>query len=176
MPCSILRVDPKDPSEVALKKELLKQVNRTLKASDIMLVDAGFKIKGCQEAQVSRFLLRLAKNFTARRNYLRDTTGKRGKPPTKGDLVRPLARQHKGKKIAASDPDATFSWKTETGETITVQVWYDLVRPDVAPDPQADLFDVYVIHDPRYDKPLLVATHVKLTAQRLTLLYGPLAH
>jgi hypothetical protein len=171
LPCSILRVDPKDPSEAALKKELLIQVGRTLKASDIMLVDAGFKIKGCQEARVPHFLLRLAKNFTARRNYLRDTTGKKGNPPTKGDLVRPLARQHKGKKIAASDPDATFSWTIETGETITVQVWYDLVRPDVEPDPKADLFDVYAISDPRYENPLLVATNVKLKASTAHALY-----
>ena len=109
LPCSILRVYPKDPSEAALKKGFLNQVRRTLKASDIMLVDAGFKIKSCHEAKVPRFLLRLAKNFTARRNYLRETTGKKGKPPTKGDLVRPLTRKHKGKEIAASKPDATFS-------------------------------------------------------------------
>ncbi len=95
LPCSILRVDPKDPSEAALKKELLGQMSRTLNDVEIMLVDAGFKIKACHEADVPRFLLRLAKNFTARRNYLQDTTGKKGKPPTKGDPVRPLARKHK---------------------------------------------------------------------------------
>jgi len=171
LPCAILRVDPKDPSEAKLKKEILDQVSRTLKASDIMLVDAGFKIKSCLEAKVPRFLLRLAKNFTARRNYLRDTTGKKGNPPTKGDLVRPLARKHKEKEIAASEPDATFSWPIETGKTITVQVWYNLVRPDVEPSPTADLFDVYAISDPRYDTPLLVATNVKLLAQTAHALY-----
>ncbi|MCB8954803.1 MAG: hypothetical protein H6650_22595 [Ardenticatenales bacterium] len=171
LPCAILRVDPKDPSEAALKKELLNQVSRTLNTSEIMLVDAGFKIKGCHEAKVARFLLRLSKNFTARRNYLRDTTGKKGKPPTKGDLVRPLTRKHKGKEIAASKPDATFSWAIESGATITVQAWYDLVRPDIAPDPNADLFDVYAINDPRYDTPLLVATNVKMKAQTAHTLY-----
>lgn len=171
LPCAILRVDPKDPSEAALKKELLDQISRILKKLEIMLVDAGFKIKACHEAKVPRFLLRLAKNFTARRNYLRDTTGKKGKPPTKGDLVRPLARKHKEKEIAASDPDATFSWQIETGETITVQAWYDLVRPDVEPDPNADLFDVYAINDPRYDTPLLVATNVKMKAHTAHALY-----
>lgn len=171
LPCSILRVHRKDPSEAALKKELLSQVGRTLKELEIMLMDAGFKIKACHEANVPRFLLRLAKNFTARRNYLRDTTGKKGKPPTKGNLVRPLARKHKEKEIAASDPDATFSWQVETGETITVQAWYDLVRPEVEPSPTADLFDVYAICDPRYDTPLLVATNVKLQAQTAHALY-----
>ena len=171
LPCSIMRVHPQDPSEATLKKELLNQVSHTLEELDIMLVDAGFKIKACHEANVPRFLLRLAKNVTARRNYLRDTTGKKGKPPTKGDLVRPLARKHKEKEIVASDPDDTFSWQIETGETIAVQVWYGLVRPDVEPSPTADLFDVYAICDPQYDNPLLVATNVKLQAQTVHALY-----
>ena len=172
LPCAILRVHPKDPSETALKKEILSRVSHSLRQLEIMLMDAGFKIKACHEAQAPRFLLRLAKNFTARRNYLRDTTGKKGKPPTKGNLVRPLARKYKDKEIAASDPDATFSWELETGETTIVQVWYDLVRPDVEPSPTADLFDVYVINDPRYDKPLLVATNVKLKAETVHMLYA----
>lgn len=172
LPRAILRVHPKDPSEAALKKELLTQVSRTLEKLEIMLVDAGFKIKACHEAQVPRFLLRLAKNFTARRNYLPLTTGKKGKKPTKGDRIRPLARKYKGKEIAATPADATFSWQLETGETITVHVWYDLVRPDVEPSPTADLFDVYAIYDPRYDDPLLVATNVKMEAQTAHALYA----
>ena len=169
---SILRVQPKDPSEAALKKELLTQVGRTLAELEIMLVDAGFKIKACQEAKVARFLLRLAKNFTARRNYLADIAGKKGKKPTKGALVRPLPRTRKGKTIAATPADATFSWQLATGETITAHVWYDLVRPDVQPSPTADRFDVYTFHDPRYDDPLLVATNVKLQAQTVHALYA----
>jgi len=171
LPRSILRVDPKKPSETALKKELLTQVSRTLEKPEIMLVDAGFKIKACHQAQVPRFLLRLAKNFTARRNYLRDTTGKRGKAPTKGDRIRPLARKYKDKEIAATAADATFGWQLETGETITVYAWYDLVRPDVQPSPTADRFDVYAIHDPRYDNPLLVGTNVTMKAKTAHALY-----
>lgn len=169
---SILRVHPKDPSETALKKELLTQVSRNLAELEIMLVDAGFKIKACQEAQVPRFLLRLAKNFTARRNYLADTTGKRGKKPSKGALIRPLPRTRKGKTIVASPAEATFSWQLATGETITAYVWYDLVRPDVQPSPMADRFAIYAIHDPRYEDPLLLATNVKLKAQTAHALYA----
>jgi len=172
LPGSILRVHPKDPSEAALKKALLTQVSRMLAELEIMLVDAGFKIKACHEAKVARFLLRLAKNFTARRNYLPDTTGKKGKKPTKGALIRPLPRTHKGKTIAATPADAIFSWQLETGETVTVHLWRDLVRPDVEPSPTADLFDVYLIHDPRYDNPLLLATNVKVKAQTAHALYA----
>jgi hypothetical protein len=171
LPRSILRVHPKEPSEGALKKELLTQVSRTLAELEIMLVDAGFKIKACQEAKVARFLLRLAKNFTARRNHLPDTTGRKGKKPIKGSLIRPRPRTHKGKPIAASAADTIFSWQLATGETITVHVWFNLVRPDVEPGPTADLFDVYAIHDPRYDDPLLLATNVKLQPQTVHALY-----
>lgn len=168
---SILRVHPQDPSEAALKKELLNQVSRTLAELEIMLVDAGFKIKACQETQVRRYLLRLAKNFTARRNYLPDRTGQRGKRPRKGSLIRPWPRTHKGKTIAATPADTLLSWPLATGETITAHIWYNLVRPDVAPSPTADLFDVYALHDPRYDAPLLIATNVKLQPQTVHALY-----
>jgi hypothetical protein len=171
LPQAILRVHPQDPSEAALKKELLCQVSRTLGELEIMLVDAGFKIKACHQAGVGRFLLRLAKNFTARRNYLPDATGKRGQKPTKGALIRPLARKHKGKVIAATEADATATWTLTTGEIVTVHIWYDLVRPDVEPNPAADLFTVYAIYDSRYENPLLVATNVELEPQTVHALY-----
>lgn len=171
LPQAILRVHPKDPSEASLKKALLRKVARILRLDEIMLVDAGFAIKSCHEAQVARYLLRLPRNFTARRNYLTYAPHKRGKKPTKGPCVRPLARQYKKKEIAATPPDETFSWVLETGETITAQVWYDLVRPDVLPSPTANLFDVYAIQDPRYDNPLLLATNVKLAPATVHRLY-----
>ena len=142
-----------------------------MQSLEIMLADAGFKIKSCHEAQIERYMLRLAKNFTARRNYLAYAPGKRGQKPSKGPIVRPLARKHKEKEIAATPPDDTFSWELETGEEVTVQVWYDLVRPDVEPNPDANLFDVFAISDPRYKNPLLVATNVKLQPQTVHALY-----
>lgn len=171
LPQAMVRVHPKEPSEAALKQEVLKQVRRLLQALDIMVADAGFHIKACHEARIERYLLRLPKNFTARRNYLAYAPGKKGKKPTKGPRVRPLARPYKEKEIAASAPDATFAWMLETGETVTVAVWYDLVRPDVAPSPTANLFDVFAITDPRYENPLLVATNVKLQPQTVHALY-----
>jgi hypothetical protein len=171
LPQSMVRVHPKDPTESTLKKELLKEVKRVLHTEDIMLADAGFRIKMCHEAHLAQYLIRLPGNFTAGRNYLAYAPGKRGKKPTKGPRVRPLSRKYKGKEIPASAPDTTFSWKIETGETITAHVWYDLVRPDVLPSPQNDLFDVWAISDPRYDDPLLVATNVNLQPQTVHALY-----
>lgn len=172
LPRSIVRVEPQDSSEVALKQTLLVEVCKTLAEREIMLADAGFKIKACHEAGIPRFLLRLARNFTARRNYVPDRAGEQGRKPTNGSVVRPLSRKHKDQEIAATPADATFSWTLETGETITVQVWCDLIRRDTKPSPTADLFDIYAISDPRYDKPLLVATNVKLKAETVHALYA----
>ena len=173
LPQHMVRVHPKDPSETRLKKELLKQVKRLLQSDEIMVADAGFKLKDCHEVGLGQFLLRLAKNFTARRNYLTHATGKRGQKPRKGKLVRPLPRKYKGREIDATPADAEFSWKLETGETIKVQAWYDLVLPDVILDAgnPLQLFDVYAIFDPRYDKPLLVGTNVKLQPETVYQLY-----
>lgn len=172
LPQSILRVHPKDPSEKALKQALLKRIRHTLAPLGIMLADAGFGLKACHEAKVERYLIRLAKNVTARGNYLAYAAGKRGVKPSKGPRIRPLSRKYKGKEIPATPPDATCSWQLTTGETITAHSWHDLVRPDVEPHPQADLFDIFAIADPRYDKPLLVATNVKLQAQTVHALYA----
>lgn len=171
LPQSILRVSLKDPSEKGLKNALLRKAAHTITLLEILLADAGFKPKDMHENKVPRYLVRIAKNFSARRNYLAYAPGKRGKKPRYGPRVRPLARKYKDKEIAGSVPDASFTWQLKTGETITAHVWYDLVRPDVEPNPDADLFDVYAIYDPRYEKPLLLATNVKLQAKTTHTLY-----
>jgi len=171
LPAAILRVHPKDPSEKGLKADLLKRVSTILKPLEIMLADAGFKVKSCHDAGIERYMVRLAKNFTARRNYLAYAPGKKGVKPKKGPYVRPLSRKYKGNEIASTPPDNTFTWQLENGKTVTVHVWHDLVRPDVKPSETADLFDVFAIHDPRYDKPLLVATNVKLESKTVHALY-----
>lgn len=171
LPRLMLRVHPQDPSEAGLKVALLKQVRRRLTCVEIMLADAGFNLQAVHQAAVERYLVRLPKNVTARRNYLAFAPGKRGKKPSYGSRVRPLARTHKQQELAATSPDATFTWHLATGQTGTAQVWYDLVRPDVRPSPQAPLFDIWAIQDPRYEQPLLLATNLKLQAQTLHALY-----
>jgi len=168
---SMVRVHPKEPSEARLKKELLKEARRIMHTLEILLADAGFALKSCHEAKIEQFMLRLPKNFTARGNYLAYAPGKKGKKPSLGPRIRPLPRKYKQKEIPATPAQATYSWCLPSGETITAAVWYDLVRPDVAPSPTADLFDVWAISDPRYDTPLLVATNVKLLPQTVHALY-----
>jgi len=64
------RVNPKDTSEACLWKMTLKNVVKGLAEDEIAVLDAGLKIGDLQEAEVGRYVLRLAVNFTARRNYL----------------------------------------------------------------------------------------------------------
>lgn len=172
LPRAMLRVRRKNPGEGELKIDLLAWAGRQLTRLEILLVDAGFKLKQCHQAQVPNYVIRLAKNFTARRNWLAYQPGQRGVKPTYGPRVRPLARTYKGRATAATAPDATVSWLLPSGQTVTAAIWYDLVRADVTPGPHADLFDVLALADPRYDKPLLIATTLKLCPQTLHRLYS----
>ena len=171
LPRAMVRVRRKDPSESQLKIDLLAWAGRQLNALEILLVDAGFKLKQCHQAHVPGYVIRLAKNCTARRNWLRYQPGKRGVKPTYGPYVRPLARSYKGKQKPATPSDATYQWQLSSGETVTAAMWHDLVRSDVAPSPQADLFDILAFSDPRYDQPLLIATNLKLSPDTLHRLY-----
>lgn len=72
--------------------------------------DAGFRIAEMQTAGIERYVsLRLARNFTARRNQLPVYKDK-GRKPKYGQWVRPLARMYKGKQIAATSPDHMETW------------------------------------------------------------------
>jgi hypothetical protein len=171
LPRLMLRVEEENPTEHALKIALLQKAAALLNLLEILLADAGFKLKEVHEAQVPRYLLRLPKNFTARRNYLAFTPGKKGVKPLYGTHVRPLARRYKEAEIAATTPDEVITFHLVTGEEVIAHVWYDLVRADVMPSPEADLFDVYALYDPRYHSPLLLATNVKLQPATVHALY-----
>ena len=97
-------------------------------------------------------------------------------PPTKagdvgpvyGEMVRPLPRTHKGKAIAATPPDATAQWVV-AGRTVQAQVWDNLVLSTTKPGGPA--FRCVVIHDPRYQEPLVLATTLPVSAEALWRLY-----
>lgn len=72
-----------------------------------MVVDAGVKIAHLHTAKIRRYVVRLATNFTAHRNFLPEH--QKGRKPTYGALVRPLPRQRKGKTLAATPADERFT-------------------------------------------------------------------
>lgn len=160
LPRTFERVQPKDPSEKRLWRIILKNVHKTLAADEIVVVDAGVKVRDLQTAGIKQYVVRLAHNFTARRNGLPEYGGA-GRPPVYGELVRPLSRMHKGKLLSATAPDETYSWE-EAGRTLRAERWRNLVLPDCAPDAHNPTFDVYAIYDPSFDTPWLLATPVLL--------------
>jgi len=118
----LVRVDPDDPSESSLQTRVLRQIAKTLDEDEIPVFDAGFKPSKLQEAGLPRYLVRLAVNFTARRNVLPAYKG-RGCRPKYGKLVRPLARKgRKGNIIPATPPDRMETW-TEGDIEFRAEFW-----------------------------------------------------
>jgi hypothetical protein len=168
LPRTIERVHPRDGSEDRLWRDLLKQVNQGLDDKDIVVVDAGVKISDLQAAGIGRYVIRLARNFTARRNAL--PAHSRGRKPTYGALVRPLARQYKGKTKAATPPDECAVWRANE-RTIQVEIWRAVVLPTTAPSLDNPTFDIYAFHDPAFKHPWLLATPVNLHFESVHALY-----
>ncbi len=160
LPMAIVRPAPADASETALPATLLARVQATLADDEMPVLDAGFKIRALQAAGLSRYVVRRADNFTARRNVL-PPARPNGRPAEYGRVVRPLARSRKGKLIPATPPDRTEIW-TEDGVTFRAEYWDDLVLPDVKVSATAATFYVAAIYDPRYRTPWLLAAPLKL--------------
>ena len=160
LPQAFERVHPKDPSEKRLWRIILKNIKKTLSADEIVVVDAGVKVSDLQEAEIVQYELRLASNFTARRNVLPNYCGV-GRMPVYGELIRPLARAHQGNVIAATVPDEIQSWE-EQDHVLRAEIWRNLVLPDCVPDACNQTFDVYTIYDPDFDTPWLLATPMVL--------------
>jgi hypothetical protein len=168
-PLAFERVHPKDTRESRLWQDLLRWVKRHLAAEDVAVMDAGVKLADVQAAGVERYVLRLATNFTARRNYPAPYSGK-GRIPIYGERIRPLKRSYKGKTIAASIPDRVETW-TENGVTMRAEIWEDVILPGVVPGPDAKTFRVYAIYDPAYATPWLLATTLNLKAATVKAMY-----
>lgn len=163
----ILRVDPGAQSQAELQRRVVRQAGAGLHHDEVLVVDAGFSVADLLAGNVPRFVVRVARNFTARRNRLPTYTG-RGRPPTYGVRVRPLPRIHKGQTITATPPDAAAQWMA-AGRLIRAQVWDNLVLSTAQPGAAA--FRCVVIHDPRYHAPLVLATNLAVSASALWGLY-----
>lgn len=168
LPRAFERVHPRDTSEKRLWQEVLKNARKGLAEDEILVVDAGVKVKRLQEAGIERYVVRLATNFTARRNCLPEHS--KGRPPKYGALVRPLARKHKGNILPATPADQVGSW-IEDGRMFRFDVWRDLVLNKTVPSPKNHCFDVYAIYDPRFNEPWLLATPITLKPESVSAIY-----
>ena len=84
----ILRAEPDDHSEAALQRRAVTQAGAALQPDEVLTVDAGFGVAALLAGGVPRFVTRVARNFTARRNALPTYKG-RGRCPAYGERVRP---------------------------------------------------------------------------------------
>lgn len=165
---AIERVHPQDTRETRLWEATLKQVVKHLSEDELAVIDAGLKIRDLQAAKVPGYVLRLAVNFTARRNYLLEHT--KGRKPKYGALVRPLARKHKAKTLEATQPDEIYTW-VENGQKVRAEVWRKLILNKVVPDETNQTFDVYAMYDPNFEQPWLLATPVQLKPESVRAIY-----
>lgn len=165
----LVRVDPDDPGEASLQSRLVTQAAKTLAEDEILVFDAGFKVRELQEAGLERYEVRLAKNFTARRSVLPPCKG-HGRRPEYGELVRPLARTRKGEPIPATPPDREETW-VRNGITFRAAFWDNLVLPHVKVQPDQPTFNVVAVYDPRYREPWLLACPLLLSGPALRGLY-----
>ncbi|MBV7336580.1 hypothetical protein KFU94_51785 [Chloroflexi bacterium TSY] len=126
--------------ESEFRKKLLKETKKSLESDEVAVVDAGFTIREMLESDVDRFVLREAINCTARRNELPERKEK-GRPPEYGDIVRPLSRCYRGKRLEATTPDS-FGQFVYSGRLIRYQAWHNLSQDNQGGYSQPHLFDL----------------------------------
>ncbi len=95
LPLAWVRADPADPRSSTHERLLVRAAVAQCAADDALVLDAGFGLALLQEEGATRFVVRCAKNSTFRRATPL-AYGGRGRIPTRGVLVRPLARTFKG--------------------------------------------------------------------------------
>jgi hypothetical protein len=164
----VVRADPALPSPLAHNRELARAAATGLDERDVAVCDSGFQVSLLQEAGLTRYLVRLPKNFTGRRRQPPPRRG-RGKHPRKGPLVRPLPRAWKGRLLPATPPDRVITWSAGA-VVLRGEQWLDLVVQ--AGDCDSPAFQVLAIHHPRYAEPLLLATPLPLTPEQAWAFYG----
>ena len=150
----LVRVDLQAPSKTAGQTQLLQQVVEHLAADEMPVLDAGFKLQALIQAGLKRFVVRLAKNFTARRNFL--PAYEFGRPDEYGEIVRPLARRYNGQLIPATPPDRIETWQ-QHGLELRAEFWDNLVLPECKPAAENQTFTVVAVYDPRFENPWLLA-------------------
>jgi hypothetical protein len=159
----ILRAAPRDSSAAALQRRAFTQAGAALQPDAVRVVDAGVGGAALLTEGVTRFVARVARNCTARRHVLPAYKG-RGRCAAYGERVRPVPRTRTGQTIAATPPEATARW-VAAGRLIQAQVWDHWVLSTAKPG--APAFRCVVLHDPRSQAPLVVATTLLVSAYAL---------
>lgn len=167
VPLGLVRADPTDPRPRAHLRCLVRDAVARMEPADALVVDREFGVALLQEVGATAYVARLRKDVTARR-ATPPPYGGRGRPPTRGAIVRPLSRPGRGRDVPATPPDQVTTW-TEGTVVVRAEMWTDLLLPEAGPG--SPTFMVVAIHDPRYRDPLLLATPLALPPQAVRDLY-----
>jgi hypothetical protein len=176
VPRVLVRASGQVHSEQDLMQALAKQAAAQLSQQDVVTADRKFSPLTLLQAGCPHLVLRRPTNMTMRRAQPPAYTG-RGRPPTRGEVVRPLPRCYKGQAIPATPPDATCCWQDTrpngTVFTLQAQVWREVVLPPQTHWTITDrrrlshtVWTVVVIHHPDFAEPMVVLMNVDLTAQQ----------
>ncbi len=167
LPLALVPAPATDPGLASHARVLVQTAVRQAASDDVLVFDAGFSLALLQEGGASRFVVRLAKNATVRRATPPPYRG-RGRPPTRGAVVRPLPHRWRGRQLAATTPDEEVRWE-EGRVQLHATVWHAVVPAHARSD--APSLTVVAIHDPHYHDPWLLASWLPLPPQTVRALY-----
>jgi hypothetical protein len=154
---------------MSLKERTVAKAADLLQENEVLLHDGGLSLAQLQAAGAARFVVRLGTNCTARRPYLPVYKG-RGRPPTRGILVRPLPRKWKNRLLPATHPDITTTFEFEE-RTVTACGWQDLMRADLKVADDHERYSIWVFVDPLFKTPLVLGTNLSAAPQAIFSLY-----
>ena len=158
-----------DRSDSHLKQRVLQSARRCLGEHEVLIHDAGASIADMQAVGIERYVVRLARNCTARRNKLPPRQPK-GRPPEYGKLIRPLARQWKDRTLPASPPDVVTHFRFQE-RIICVHGWCDVVRTEQKVAADNATYSIWVFFDPLHRDPLVLGTNVDAQPKTIFCLY-----
>jgi hypothetical protein len=176
VPCTLVRASGEVRSEEDLMQALAKQAAEQLHPQDVVTADRKFSPLTLLKAGCPHVVLRRPKNMTMRRASPPAYTG-RGRPPTRGEVVRPLPRRYKSREIPASAPDATCQWEDTRPDgtvfTLEAKLWRNVLLPTQADWTISEhtlmsktVWTVVVIQHPDFDEPMVVLMNVDLNPQQ----------
>jgi hypothetical protein len=176
VPCALVRASGEVHSEEDLMKALAKEAAEQLSQQDVVTADRKFSPLTLLKAGCQHLVLRRPKNMTMRRASPPAYAG-RGRPATRGEVVRPLPRRYKGREIPACAPDATCRWEDTRVDgtifTLEAKLWRQVVLPAQTHWTISDqklmsktVWTVVVIQHPDFDEPMVVLMNVALNPQQ----------
>lgn len=134
---------------------------------EVVIADRQVKVSHLQQAGVKHFVIRAPQNLAARKSQIPpQETGKRGRKPTRGEIVRPLARSYRGNALAATEADREEVF-VEEGRQLTAK-WFDRIKVSGC----CLIVSCLVIQDPRYKNAWVLLTDLEnVSAQTVYRLY-----